>query len=172
MNIKKLSLTIVISLMTILLSSCDDRDYSRNFWSTGVLDTSSRFFTNYNGSISSYFTVDYRDIYPDNGGTIQDMKVYGSDEIALSISSYDKLNNLTLEVAGTNAYVDFINVSGNTIFYGSRDQDEGIIYFFDVLIAEINRRGYAEVNVIANGRNQNVRLDINLFAELDLYMRD
>lgn len=166
MKLKNFGLLSIFILLTFAFSSCIDEDYK---WLNGWLDKKATFYTS-RGIIDDAFRVDVNNIYFENErfDGIEDIKIYGNDEIGLTVRSNHILDRVILNVDGTNADVRVSGVNGHIVGTG-RDVE----IFMDALIDQIYRYGYAVVNVYGENLRgvSDIQLDIQLFVDLEVYVR-
>lgn len=169
MSFRRISLVSIIVLLTIVFSSChEDRDYYS--WREGALQRVEELVAERDGYINRFFIIDERDIKVDTYFTsIEDFRNVGGSEIALYIKNYEYLDGLTLHVDGTRMDVDFPPLAPGEHFFDNRR----VYDFMSVVVDMLHQNGAVRINAEGrcSGRNNKIPLEIELFTELDVYVR-
>lgn len=168
MKLKNIALRVtVLLLLGFVFPSCEHND---NFWIRGELDRGDTFYTRNGGLIERSFIVDDRDLYFETNRfkDIDDLRFLGNDEIVLTVSR-NYIHELWLNVDGTRVEVVFDDLRGSESFYGGE-----VARFMRTVVDQVRLNGYAKINVYAENYDyiNNIQLDIQLFADIEAYVRD
>lgn len=168
MIMKQCKFILIVILLGLIFSSCDEDSHS--YWTTGTLEKRETYYTDREGLITRSFEIDERDIYPDGRfRSIEDINFDGDESIILTVGNRAIIDKLWLSVDGTNVKVFFENLTRSKEFY-----DGDVARFMSVVVDQMRRNGYVRINVDAENIDweRNIQLDIELFAELKVYVRD
>ena len=165
----KLLIIFFTVLSGLVFSSCDEMfDY---FWTTGTLEKKDTSYTE-KGVIGKPFIVNELNIYPDatRYSSIEDFNFDGKESIILTVRGRNAIiHELWLSIEGTNVSLPFYDLTGGREFY-----DGDVTRFMNVVVDQMRRYGYVTINVDAENYDgiSGIQLDIELFAEMKVYVKD